>query len=90
MRIHDRTLEQREELRAAGLVLDEGEHLLELVDDEHELGPVVDEELLDGAQQAELVLLELLEQAGRCFVGDAEQRCLELLQRVCAGEHLDD
>ena len=64
MRVGDRPLEQGEELRAARLVLDQREDLLELVDHQHQLGLVVGEEQLDRAQQAALVLLELLEQAG--------------------------
>ena len=88
MRVADRPLEQGEELRAARLVLDEREHLLELVDDEHEFRLVVHEEALDRAQQAALVLLELLEQPGRRTIRRAQQRCLELLERVRPGEHL--
>ena len=72
------------------LVLDEREHLLELVDDEHELRLVVREEALDRPQQAALVLLELLEQPGRRAVRGAQERRLELLERVGAREHLHD
>jgi len=90
VRVVDRPLEQREELRASRLLLDEREHLLELVDDEHELGLVVREETLDRAQQSAFVLLELLEQTTGDLVADTQERRLELLERIGAGEHLGD
>ncbi len=77
-------------MRAAILALDERERLLELVDHEHELRLVVDDELLDGAQEPALVLLELLEQAGRRVVPEAQEGRLELLERICPREHLGD
>ena len=42
------------------------------------------------AQQAALSVLELFDQARRRVVGDSEQRRLELLERIGAGEHLHD
>src|SRR5436190_3871441 len=90
VRVADRTLEERKELRATRLVLDEGEHLLELIDDQHELRFVVDEEALDGPQQAAIVLLELLEQPRRRTVRRTQERRLELLERIRAREQLHD
>ena len=64
MRIGDGTLEDGEEVLPALLALDEGEQLLELVEDEHELGVVVGKDPLQRAQESALAVLELLDQAG--------------------------
>ena len=88
MRIADCSLEDREEVRSTLLVLDEREHLLELVEDQHELGAVAGQYPLERAQQSPVAVLELLDQAGGRLVGNPKQRRLELLERIGTGEHL--
>src|SRR5207244_4392445 len=68
---------------------DQCEDLLELVENEHELRVVARQDPLQRAQEPPLAVLELLEQTGRRSVGHPEQRRLELLERLGAGEHLD-
>ena len=90
MGIGDRSLEHREEVRSPLVVFDQCEDLLELVENEHELRVVARQDPLQRAQEPPLAVLELLEQTGRRSVGHPEQRRLELLERIGAGEHLDD
>ena len=85
-----RGAQAREHVRPLGLVLDEREDLLELIEDDDELGVGVGKHALDAPDQPELVPLEVLHQRRRRLDGDAEERGLELSERVRAGEHVDD
>ena len=76
-------------LRAFVLVLDQREDLLQLVEDDQQLGVRVGQDPSDRADKPELVLLEVLEQGGRRLDGHAEQRRLELTQRVGSREQVD-
>src|SRR3989442_1035881 len=90
VRIGNRTFEDREEMCSTLLVFDEREQLLELVENQHELRPVIGKDPLQRANQAALALLELLDQARRWLVRHPEQRRLELLQGIGARNHLHD
>ena len=90
VRIGGGGLEAPEEVRPDGLVLDEREHLLELVDHEDELATVGREQPQDRAVQPVLVALELLDQARRRIRRGAQQRRLQPVQRVGAREHVRD
>jgi hypothetical protein len=82
MRVADRLLEDREDVRAEALVRDEGEQLFQLIEDQHELGVVAGQDTLHRPQQPALVALELLDQARRRVDRDAQQARLELLERI--------
>ena len=77
-------------MRSTLLVLDEREHLLELVEDQHELGAVGGQDPLERAQQPPLAILELFDQARRRLVGQPKQRRLELLKWIGARKHFHD
>ena len=64
------------------------EQLLELVDDEQQLRPVARQDAADRPLQPALAA-QLLEQRRRRVDGDAEQRRLELFERVRCRRHLD-
>ena len=69
---------------------DQREQLLELVDDEDELGAVAGQDAFDGPAESAVVTFQLLHQARGRIYRDAEQRRFELLERILAGRHLDD
>ena len=64
------------------------EQLLELVDQQQQLRSVMGQHAVDRTLQA-LVAGELLEQRGRGIDGDAQERFLELLERMGCRGHLD-
>ena len=72
------------------LVLDEGEDLLELVDHEDEVRSVGGEQSQDRTVEPVPVALELLDEARGRIRGGAEQRRLQPVQRMRAGEHVRD
>jgi len=75
----------------SGLVGNQGEDLLELVDHQQHLDRVVvGQHTLDGADQATLVLTQLSEQAVGRIDGDAQEDSFQLLQRMGTGQQLDD
>ena len=66
------------------------EQLLELIDDEQQPAVVGGKNLLDDPQQPPLVGGEVVDQIRRMLHRHPQQRCLELLEGVGAGEHVGD
>ncbi len=84
-----RRADGREEARPSPLVLDEREDLLELIEDDQQLGVPVGQDPVDRSHEPELVAFELLHQRGRRLDGDAHQGGLDLAERLVAGHHVD-
>ena len=71
------------------LVLDQGEHLLELVEDDQEFRIRVGKDAVDRSEETSRVALELVQQGRRRRDGQPQQRRFELTERMSAGEHVD-
>ena len=69
---------------------DQGEQLLELIDDQDELGLIGGQHAFHGAAETAVVALQLLHQARRRVDRSPEQRRFQLFERVLAGSHLGD
>jgi hypothetical protein len=72
-----------------GLVVDQGEQLLELVDHHQQLGVAGGQDPFGRPAQAVLVPLQLSEEAGWGVDRDAQQRRLQLLEGMGARQQLD-
>ena len=74
-----------------GFIRRQGKQLLELVDDQYQIGnAVIGQDAAHSAQQAALVFGQLAQQALRRVGGHAQQGGFQFFQRVGAGGHLGD
>ena len=76
-------------MSAECLVVDHGEELFELVDDEQKLGAVIWQYARYGTPKPVRVTLELLDQALERMRREILQRSFDLSQRIAAGHDLD-
>ena len=71
------------------LVLDQREHLFELVEDDQEFRIRVGKDAVDRSEETSCVALELVQQGRGRRDGRPQQRRLELMERMSAREHVD-
>ena len=82
--------EALKKVRPFGIVVDQREDLLELVDDDHELCIGVGQDAIDRSHQSELVALEDLHERGSGLDRQAHERSLDVAEWVVSREDVDD
>ncbi|HET6776391.1 MAG TPA: hypothetical protein VFH81_01320, partial [Actinomycetota bacterium] len=72
------------------LVVDEAEHLLELIDHKEELRFIGRKDLLGDVKESVVAPVQLLHEPGRRIHRDGQERRFELLEWMGTGEHVHD